>query len=175
MQEGMHFIGEIRMFGGNYPPRGWAFCNGQLLPIQKYQALFALVGTTFGGDGRTTFGLPNLQGAVPVGVGQGVGLNNRTRGQRGGQATVTLTSLQLPAHSHLAASSEAKGNQKSPAGRVWSATADGSPAYASGAPSTMMKADALAPAGEGKPHNNLPPYQCVNYVIALEGFFPRQQ
>lgn len=173
MQEGMHFVGEIRMFGGNYPPRGWAFCNGQELPIQKYQALFAVIGTTYGGDGRTTFALPNLQAAVPVGAGQGGGLSNRPLGQRGGQAAVPLNFQQLPPHSHLAASSEAKGNQKSPAGRVWSASADGAPVYASGAPNATMKPDALAFAGEGKPHNNLPPYQCVSYVIALEGFFPR--
>mgnify|MGYP000950065622 FL=1 len=174
MLDGDHFIGEVKLFGGNFLPQGWAFCNGQLLPIAQYQGLFALIGTAYGGDGKTTFGLPNLQARVPVGVGQGPNLSNRTRGQSGGQVTVTLTTEQLPQHSHVAASSEAKGNQKSPAGRGWSATADGANAYASGTANTTLKADALAATGEGKPHNNLPPYLCVSYIIAIEGYTPER-
>ncbi|MBI1764214.1 MAG: phage tail protein [Acidobacteria bacterium] len=168
----MHFLGEIRMFASDFAPSGWAFCNGQSLPIAQYQSLFMVIGTTYGGDGITTFALPNLPATVPVGAGQGSGLSNRTLGQRGGQAAVALTVQQMPQHSHLAASSEAKGNQKSPAGRVWAATADGAPAYSNAAPNAQMKADALAFAGAGKPHNNLSPYQCVGFVIALEGQFP---
>lgn len=174
MQDGNQMIGEIRMFTGNFVPFGWAFCNGQLLPIAQYATLFDVIKTTYGGDGKTTFALPNLQAVVPVGAGQGNGLSNRPLGQRGGQTTVTLTPQQLAQHSHVAASTEAKGNQKSPAGRIWAATADGSPAYASAVPNGQMKADVLSAAGEGKPHNNLPPYLCVSFVIALEGIPPER-
>jgi microcystin-dependent protein len=169
------YIGEIRMFGGNFAPNGWAFCDGQLLPISEYDALFALLGTTYGGDGQTTFGLPNLQGRLPIHAGTGPGLSSYVLGQQGGVEQVTLTTLQLPAHTHAAAATTNPGSQAAPGGAVWAASS-GQALYATGtAPTVPMDPTApAAPAGGNLPHSNLMPYQCVNFIIALFGIFPSQ-
>lgn len=165
------FIGEIRPFGFNYAPRGWAQCNGQLLPIAQYSALFSILGTIYGGDGRTTFALPNLQSLVPMGSGRGPGLTDRTLGQRGGAETVTLTVQQLPSHTHPANCNAGNGNQLAPAGNFWAQDAGGSKEYGD-AGAAQMAAGAVGNAGDNQSHTNLQPYQVVNYCIALEGIFP---
>ena len=167
------FIGEIRMVGFNFAPRGWALCNGQLLSIASNNALFSLLGTIYGGDGRTTFALPNLQGRVPMHYGSGAGLSPRLIGEAAGQEAVSLTEAQLPAHTHKARASSLKGNTNSPVGRVWSKDAGvQSATYTSNAADADMAAGAIAPAGGGQPHNNMPPDLAVNFVIALQGIYP---
>lgn len=164
------FIGEIRLFGGNFAPVGWAFCNGQLLPISEHDALFALIGTTYGGDGQTTFGLPDLQGRSPVHQGSLSG-TTYVMGEAAGVETVTLTTQQIPAHSHRPTAG-ASPNSTSPAGATWSTQAQ--LAFATGAPGTPMAAGAMQPAGGSQPHDNMPPYLAISYIIALEGVFPSQ-
>lgn len=164
------FIGEIRMFGGNFAPVGFAFCDGQLLPIAEYDALFALIGTTYGGDGQTTFALPDLRGRLPVHTGQGNGLSNYVLGQSGGSETVTLTAQQLPAHTHAAQAQSAAGNQSAPGGGVWASS--GQNQFSASAPNTGMSAAAIGPAGGSLPHDNMMPYQVVSFIIALYGIFP---
>jgi microcystin-dependent protein len=167
------FIAEIRMFAGTFAPRGWAFCNGQLLPINQNQALFSLVGTTYGGDGRTTFGLPNLQGRVPMHWGNGAGLSPRSLGEQAGAEAVTLAANQMPAHTHAAQCSSLKGNTNSPTSKVWSKDAGvQSATYTSNAPDGAMAASAIGNAGGSQPHDNMPPYLCVSFIIALQGIFP---
>jgi microcystin-dependent protein len=165
------FVAEIRIFAGNYAPRGWAFCNGQLLPIPQNTALFALLGTTYGGNGQTNFALPNLQGRVPLHPGQGPGLNPYNLGQQGGQATVTLLTSQIPAHSHQPRASGASANSGNPASRALAAANQNiyGPLPSLSVP---MAAQAVAIAGGSQPHNNLQPYLVVNFIIALQGIFP---
>jgi microcystin-dependent protein len=171
------FVAEIRIFGFNFAPKGWAFCNGQLLPISQNTALFSLLGTMYGGDGKSTFALPNLQGSAPLQQGQGPGLSLRDQGEIGGEQTVTLIDSEMPAHSHTAASANAAGSgtQLSPAGNIW-ANASSRRAtinvYAAGPGNAPMDPAALAPAGGSLPHNNMPPYLCLNFCIALQGVFP---
>jgi microcystin-dependent protein len=167
---GTPFIGEIRMFGGNFAPVGFAFCDGQLLPISQYDALFALIGTTYGGDGQTTFGLPDLRGRLPVHMGQGPGLSSYVEGQMGGSETVTLTAQQLPAHPHAAQGQTAAGNQAGPGGGVWAASALNQ--FSPNAPNAGMINAAISPAGGSQAHDNMAPYQVVSFIIALEGIFP---
>jgi microcystin-dependent protein len=165
------FLGEIRIFGLNFEPHGWAACNGRLLPINQYQALFSILGTTYGGDGRTTFALPNLQGRIPLGAGTGPGLTPRDLGASGGTEAVTLALNQLPSHNHAAKCNSANGNQYGPANHYWAQDAGGAKEY--NASSTgQMSAGAIGPAGGGQPHSNLQPYRVVNYCIALTGIFP---
>lgn len=167
------FIGEIRMFGGNFAPRGWALCNGQLLSIAQNQALFSILGTNYGGNGQTTFALPDLRSRVPMHFGQGPGLSNRSIGELGGTESVTLLATQIPAHSHPVACSSNSGNSNSPAGRVWSKDAGvQSATYTSNAPNAVMAAGAIGNAGGSQPHDNVQPFTCVNFVIALEGIYP---
>jgi microcystin-dependent protein len=161
------FIGEIRMFGGNFAPVGWAFCQGQLLPIAQNQALFQLIGTTYGGDGINTFALPDLQGRVPVHQGQGLVI-----GGNGGTETVTLTTSQIPAHSHVPQCSSNAGNQASPAGGVWAVSQ--SNIYSNVAPGTAMAAAAAASTGGSQPHDNMIPFLVVNFILSLFGVFPSQ-
>lgn len=160
------YIGEIRMFGGNFAPNGWLFCQGQLLSISDYDTLFTLIGTTYGGDGQTTFQLPNLQSRVPVHQGSGYPL-----GMTGGVETVTLTSPQLPLHSHQARASTAYGGQASPTGNVWSGSS-----YVqystSAAPNAVMYPGALTPAGGNQPHDNMAPFLAINFIISLFGIYP---
>jgi microcystin-dependent protein len=165
------FVAEIRMFCGNFAPSGWALCNGQLLPISQNTALFSILGTTYGGDGRTNFALPNLQGMSPMGQGDGAGLTPATLGQAGGAATVTLTTSQIPAHTHRALGVAHAGSSPSPSGDTWAK--EGHELYTSAASAqTSMDAGALASQGGGQPHNNLPPYLVVTFIIALQGIFP---
>ena len=158
------FIGEIKVISFNFAPNGWAFCNGQLLPISQNQALFSILGTTYGGDGRTTFGLPNFQGRMPIHQGQGFNL-----GQQGGEVTHTLTVNELPAHNHPAMSA-ATANTASPNGTVW-APADGAAEFAA-SPNTTMSTGAIANTGGSQPHQNEAPYLVLNFIIALVGIFP---
>jgi microcystin-dependent protein len=169
------FVAEIRIFAGNFAPTGWAFCNGQLLPISQNTALFSLLGTTYGGDGKSTFALPNLQGAAPLGAGQGPGLSLRDLGETGGSKTVTLLASQIPAHTHGARASTT-GGVNSPANATWGESKLGKTPMAvyaaSGADNIAMSPQALAAAGGGLPHNNMPPYLCLTFIIALQGIFP---
>ena len=165
------FLGEIRPFGFNFAPRGWAQCNGQLLPISQNTALFSILGTTYGGDGRSTFALPNLQGIVPMGSGHGSGLALRTLGQKGGSETMTLTAQQIPPHTHPASCNAGNGNQMAPAGNFWAQDAGGSREYGDTGPS-QMAAGAVGNVGGDQAHTNLQPYQVVNYCIALQGIYP---
>jgi microcystin-dependent protein len=166
------YIGEIRMFGGNFAPSGWAFCNGQQLSISENDALFALLGTTFGGDGQTTFALPDLRGRIPVHAGTNPATGTAyTLGAAGGVETVTLVAQQLPAHNHQALAVANGTNVASPQGALW---ASGPNAYSTNAPNTAMAGDAITGMGSSLPHDNTMPFQCVNFIIALTGLFPQQ-
>jgi microcystin-dependent protein len=180
------FVGQIKLFPFNFPPIGFAFCQGQLLPISQNTALFSLLGTTYGGNGTSTFALPNLQGAVPLGFGQGPGLSLRTQGMTGGSETITLTTPEMPRHTHaLTALSVAchngKGNERTPVGNLLATESAGVTAtYASASPSATMRAGSIAAsgnatvasAGSGNSHENRQPYLAMNYCIALQGIFP---
>lgn len=174
------FIGEIRMVAFNFAPVGWAFCDGQLLPVSQNDALFALIGTTYGGDGMTTFGLPNLQGRVPVHMGTGIGLSTKHIGSLGGAEGVVVNSSTLPVHTHsatvnMACSAEAAGGG-SPVGNVPAVPAaglTGVKAYASTGTGAMGESSGTTTAAGGnQPHNNMQPFLAVNFIIALEGVFP---
>lgn len=170
------YLGEIRMFAGNFAPRGWAFCQGQLLSIAQNTALFSILGTTYGGNGQTTFALPDLRGRLPMQPGQGPGLSSRTLGEQGGTETVTLLANQMPAHTHPLLASGNQGDQFSPEGSVNAVLVDPNtqqPAnlYAA-TPSTPMNPAAIGPAGGSQPHNNMSPFLCINFIIALEGIYP---
>ena len=167
------FTAEIRIFAGNFAPRGWAFCNGQLLPISQNTALFSLIGTTYGGDGRTTTALPNLKGRAPMHPGRGPGLTARRLGQRGGTETITLTEAQMPNHTHTLTGSEELGEDDQPVGRHFAAVPPGAPIYgaASGANGTLAP-NALPNAGGSLPHNNMQPFLVMNFIIALVGLYP---
>lgn len=158
------YIGEIKVISFNFPPKGWAFCNGQLLPINQNQALFSILGVTYGGNGTTTFALPNLQARMPIHQGQGF-----TIGQRGGEAAHTLTINEIPAHNHPARAA-ATADGSSPNGTVW-APADGASEFAA-APNITMSPAAIANSGGSQPHLNEAPYLVLNFVIALVGIFP---
>jgi microcystin-dependent protein len=173
------FLGEIRVFPFNFAPLGWALCNGQILSISQNTALFSLLGTNYGGDGRSTFGLPNLQGRVPVDQGQGPGLSTYVVGQSGGASTVQLSAPQSAAHSHALVATSVIATSASPAGAIYAkghytATAGNGPvqAYTAQAPSSPMNTAALTGAGGGAAHNNLMPYLTLNFCIALSGIFP---
>jgi len=168
------FVSEIRIFAGNFAPTGWALCNGQLLPISQNTALFSLLGTTYGGDGRTTFGLPNLQGSAPLGAGQGPGLSLRDLGELGGEQTVTLLSTEMPSHSHTAQASTSGGTD-SPTNAAWGESKLGKtplPVYAASGNNVPMNPFALSITGGNSPHNNMPPYLCLTFIIALQGIYP---
>ncbi len=169
------FIAEIRIFAGNFAPRSWAFCNGQLLPVSQNTALFSLIGTTYGGDGRTTTALPNLKGRAPMHPGRGPGLTSRRLGQRGGVETVTLSEAQMPQHTHsLRANTVGRGGgSRSPAGNSFANVAGGF-AYVTGSDSNLVAMSdlALPNSGGSQPHNNLQPFIAMNYIIALQGLYP---
>lgn len=165
------FLGEIRMFGFNFAPIGWALCDGQLLAINQNTALFSLLGTFYGGDGQTTFALPDLQGRAPKSMGNGAGLSAYSVGQKGGVETVTLSVSQLPSHAHGVEASATKAKLKTPAGAVPALTkADAYDAAPDGV--TTMNAGMIAATGGGEPVTNLPPFLVVNFCIALTGIFP---
>ena len=166
------FVGEIRMFGGNFPPVGWAFCNGQVLAISQNSVLFALIGTTYGGDGVTTFNLPDLRSRVPISDGQGSGLSNYVIGQNGGVEQVTLNTSNLPAHSHSVASDSGTGTATSPAGNVWANSVGAKQFTAAGSNTTLNPgAIGLSP-GSSLPHENMVPILAVSFIISLFGIFP---
>ena len=165
------FVGEIRIFAGNYPPTGWAFCNGQLLPIASYTALFSILGTAYGGDGQSTFALPDLRGRVPMQPGQGPGLSPRARGESVGSETHTLILPELPGHTHPLAANSGNGNDTAPFNRVMARSAAGIAQYAA-TDDTAMAVDAVSVTGGGEPHNNMQPYLALNFIIALQGIFP---
>jgi len=161
------YIGEVRIFAGNFAPVGWLLCQGQLLPISQYDVLFNLIGTTYGGDGQNTFALPNLASRIPYHQGSGYVL-----GQMGGVEQVTLTQQQLPVHTHQAMASGTAAGQPGPAGNTWGDW--GQTVYASTAltPNAAMSAQALLPSGGSQPHDNMPPFLCLNFIIATEGIYP---
>lgn len=163
------FVAEIRMFGFNFAPRGWAFCDGQLLPISQNTALFSLLGTTYGGNGKSNFALPNLQGRVPMFWGDGPGLSLRDIGEMGGSETVSLLASEVPAHTHALQAQSAAATTAQPSGRLATAA---QPVYAAGAPNTAMAPDSVAIAGDDQPHNNMQPSLTLNFCIALQGVYP---
>jgi len=168
------FVAEIRIFAGNFAPKGWALCNGQLMPISQNTALFSLLGTTYGGDGKSNFALPNLQGCAPMQAGQGPGLSLRDLGETGGEQTVTLLQTEMPAHGHTAQASPA-GGVASPAGNAWGSALKGfAGAYAASVPASNVQMNPFATsiAGGNLPHNNLQPYLGLTFIIALQGVFP---
>ena len=165
------FVAEIRIWALNFAPRGWAFCNGQLLPVSQYTALFSVVGTTYGGDGRSTFGLPNLQGRAPMHPGRGPGLTARRLGEQGGVTTVTLSEAQMPNHSHTPQGSSRPGEENDAANQLWARTT--AMQYSAGsAPDAQLAAQALPETGGSQAHNNMQPYLGLNFCIALQGLYP---
>lgn len=160
------FLAEIRMVGFNFAPRGWAFCDGQIMPINQNQSLYSLLGTTYGGDGRSSFALPELRGRTPIHQGDGHALGNK-----GGAQTVTLTKEQIAAHTHQARASSANGNNITATNNILAAAADGYRAYESGT-NSAMKPNTLTNDGGGQSHDNMQPYLAINFCIALQGLFP---
>jgi microcystin-dependent protein len=165
------FVAEIRIFPFNFAPKGWAFCNGQLLPISQNTALFSLLGTTYGGDGKSTFALPDLRGSAAMHPGQGQGLSLRDLGETSGSETVTLLQSEMPVHTHGLTASEADGVERTPGGQQF-ATGVAVAMYQAPGPVVQMAPQALAPAGGSLPHNNMQPYLTLNFNIALQGVFP---
>ena len=167
------FVGEIRMFAGNFAPRGWAFCDGQLMAVSQNDALFSLLGTTYGGDGRTTFGLPDMRGRLPVHQGQGPGLSMRRLGARYGEEIVTLTVNEIPPHSHGLLASTSEASSPNPANDVLASHTDGDQTYAEATqPVNGLSSNTVATSGGSRSHTNLMPTLCVNYIIALFGIYP---
>ena len=176
------FIGTITMFGGNFAPVGWALCDGQLLAVSQYDALFSILGTTYGGDGRTTFGLPDLRGRAPMHKGNGPGLSNRNIGQKGGTFTNTLITANLPSHSHPATAKlgfrNEAGDETSPVGGSLALSPDNIQIYSADAPTPNLNMNnntlsiQTGNTGGSQSVNNLQPFQCVNFIIALVGTYP---
>jgi microcystin-dependent protein len=162
------YVGEVRMFAGNFPPNGWMFCQGQTLAISENETLFQLIGTTYGGDGQETFNLPNLASRVPVHRGSGFVI-----GQTGGVETVTLTVQQIAAHSHAMLATSSISNQTSPANNVVAQSSTGK-LYVEDTPTANLSNIVVSPVGGNQPHNNLQPYLCINFIISLFGIFPSQ-
>jgi microcystin-dependent protein len=166
------FVAEIRIFPFNFPPKGWAFCDGQLLPISQNTALFSLLGTTYGGDGKSNFALPNLQGSAPMHPGQGPGLSLHDLGETSGSDTVTLLQSEMPAHTHGVQASTSP-DQLTPVNNAWASGQKGfGNVYAPPGNNANMSPAATSPAGGSQPHNNLQPYLTLNFCIALQGVFP---
>lgn len=168
------FVGEIRMFGGNFPPNGWAFCQGQLMPISENEVLFNLIGTTYGGDGQETFALPNLAGRIPIHAGKGPLVSQTYQlGEPGGVESVTVTTQQLPNHSHTWTGSSNIAKNPGPSGGVLATSSLLTP-YVGIAPDGTMAAGAISPAGGSQPHDNMVPFLAVSFIISLYGIFPQQ-
>lgn len=167
------YLGEIRMFSGNYAPQGWALCNGQLLAIKQNEALYTLIGTTYGGDGKSTFALPDLQGRVPVHTGKNpVSGTVYPLGQKAGTETVTLEPSMLPAHTHPIQAQQLAGNNTSPTNNIWATST--SKVYSTAAPNGVMDPATISAIGGNQSHNNMMPYSTVTFIIALQGNFPTQ-
>lgn len=167
----MPYIGEIRLTAFSFAPSGWALCNGQILSIASNTALFQVLGTTYGGNGVSTFALPDLQGRVPVGAGQGLGLSTRVQGDFGGVESQTLALNELPQHTHTLRASSANGTTDQPAGNLPARNPSGIPQFATVADADLA-AGAVSSVGSGQAHNNLQPYIVVNYIIAIQGVYP---
>jgi microcystin-dependent protein len=166
------FLAEIRIFTGNFAPKGWALCDGQLMPISQNTALFSLLGTTYGGNGTSNFALPNLQGCAPMQAGQGPGLSLRDLGETAGEQTVTLLQTEMPAHSH-GALADATADNNDPAGNIWATGQKGfGSVYQPPDNSAPMSPSALSIAGGNQPHNNMSPFLGLTFIIALQGVFP---
>ena len=171
------FLAEIRIFPFNFPPTGWAFCDGQLMPLSQNTALFSLLGTTYGGDGKSTFALPDLQGSAPMQTGQGQGLSERFLGEQSGVESITLLVSEIPIHTHTVLTDPFSGDKTVPAPDEVLAASAGGFLYVTGSsnpPLTPMAPQTLPPAGGGLPHNNLQPYLTLNFCIALQGIFPQR-
>ncbi|WP_274653902.1 phage tail protein [Paenibacillus humicola] len=166
------YLGEIRLFAGTYAPVGWEFCNGQLLSISQNDALFSLLGTTYGGDGQTTFGLPDLRGRVPLGQGKNPTGSSYAMGQLAGTETVTLTVNNLPGHTHAVMANNTSGTTGDPSNAFWAQST--STQYATAAPDAQMSAQSIASSGGSQPHDNMMPTLAVSYIIALNGIYPSQ-
>ena len=167
------FVAEIRIFPFNFAPKGWAFCDGQILPLSQNTALFSLLGTTYGGDGKSNFALPDMQGNAPMHPGQGPGLSLHDLGETGGSETVSLLESEIPSHSHALMSLGAPGNRTSPVTNSIARASAGNAYFPqSGANLVAMAGQALAPAGGDQPHNNMQPYLTLNFCIALQGVYP---
>lgn len=167
------FIGQVMMVSFDFAPENWALCNGQLLSVSEYPALFSLLGTRFGGDGTDTFGLPDLRGRGPVHQGQGAGLSARTMGESGSAESVALAEAEMPVHTHAAVGFEGPGAgaQTNPGGNTWG-IANNDPVYNRATPNTPMNPEAIDQTGGGEAHENMPPFQVVNFIISLRGSYP---
>lgn len=163
------YIGEIRIFAGNFAPAGWGLCNGQLLSISQNDALFTLIGTIYGGDGLNTFALPDLRSRIPIHMGIGAGLSNRTIGENGGVEQVTLTTQQIPSHTHVPLANSSGGSDN-PSGNFWGDSSAKS--YSAGPGNTTMKSNIIGTAGGNLPHDNMLPYLGINFIISLSGIYP---
>ena len=172
------FVAEIRIFPFNFAPTGWAFCDGQLLPISQNTALFSLLGTTYGGDGKSTFALPDLQGRAPMQPGQGSGLSLHDLGEESGSETVTLLTSEMPAHAHnVGRATDQSANSPTPVANVWALGGSVRAVvnlYNPGAATAAMKSDIIQVSGSSFPHNNMQPYLTLNFCIALQGVFPQR-
>ncbi len=167
------YMGTVMLWAGNFAPRGWMFCMGQVLPIAQNTALFSLLGTTYGGDGRVTFALPDLRGRVPIGAGPGPGLTPRTQGEVSGTETVTLQITEMPLHNHLLYSTNATANQAEPSNHILAAESQGATQiYSDGGANGAMSPTSISAAGGSQPHSNMQPYSCLNFIICVEGIFP---
>ena len=167
------FVAEIRIFTGNFAPKGWALCDGQLLPISQNTALFSLLGTTYGGDGKSNFALPNLQGRTPMHPGQGPGLSLHDLGETGGSDTVSLLESEIPSHTHALMADAAIGDVEQPGSTLALARSNPGTIYTAATPPLVLMSDStVAPAGGDQPHNNLMPYLTLNFCIALQGVYP---
>ncbi|HEX2050298.1 MAG TPA: tail fiber protein [Actinomycetota bacterium] len=166
------FVAEIRIFPFNFAPTGWAFCDGQLMPISQNTALFSLLGTTYGGDGKSTFALPDLQGNVPMHPGQGQGLSLRDLGEEAGSEFVTLLESEIPVHAHTVMANPGIGSQNMATNNMWARPFGGGNLYKNSGALVSMAFESLTPAGGSLPHNNLMPYLTLNFCIALQGVFP---
>ncbi|RJE87688.1 phage tail protein [Paenibacillus sp. 1011MAR3C5] len=175
------YLGEIRIFAGNFPPVGWALCNGQLMQIRQYTALYSVIGVQYGGDGKTTFALPNLMGQASMGTGQGPGLTPRMIGQQVGSRNETLTHDQMPKHMHVPQAVNQPGKASNPTNQYWAETASSGrppkqlPIYNGQQPNVQMLPTALSVQGGSQPHNNMQPFLAMNFIISLEGVFPPRQ
>jgi microcystin-dependent protein len=167
------FVGEIRMFGGSFAPAGWAFCSGQIMPISENDTLFNLIGTTYGGDGQETFGLPDLQGRIPIHAGQGSGLSPYILGEKAGTENVTLTTQQLPNHSHTVLASADPASSTQAAGNITAAT-NQLKIYTENATSKVFAPNTLSVVGGSQPHENMMPFLVITFIISLFGIFPTQ-
>jgi microcystin-dependent protein len=174
---GQPFVGEIRMFGGSFAPAGWAMCQGQLMPISENDTLFNLIGTTYGGDGQETFGIPDLQGRLPIHQGTGPGLSTFTIGEKAGTETVTLTTQQIPIHNHIPLANNTAATTASPTGAIFAncnttVTNTYFTPFDSSQPQVALNNNTIAPDGGSQPHENIQPTLCITYIISLFGVFP---